>query len=89
MIVTRKAIPRAPSCGGSGDRRAAAARRDGAGVCRCSAWPLPRRRSASSTIYVGNGANMKTWTPPPRAPTIELTPMLEPLAAFRDRMLVI
>ena len=31
---------------------------------------------------------MDKWTPTPRAPTFALTPILEPLAPFQDRMLV-
>src|SRR5688572_10209972 len=91
MIVTRKAIPRRTILRGlgatvalplldamvpafAGSRRAAAAA------------AAPKRLS---TIYVGNGANMKMWTPAAQGADYQLTPMLEPLAAFRDRMLVI
>jgi hypothetical protein len=42
-----------------------------------------------STVYVGNGANMRLWTPTAEGPAYEMTPMLEPLTPFRDRLLVI
>jgi hypothetical protein len=38
-------------------------------------------------IYLGNGHNMATYTPP-REGALQLSPVLEPLAAFKDRLLV-
>ena len=91
MIVTRKAIPRRTILRGLGATVAlplldamvpafAGSQRAAAAVA------APKRLS---TIYVGNGANMKMWTPAAQGADYQLTPMLEPLAAFRDRMLVI
>ena len=42
-----------------------------------------------STVYVPNGVIMEKWTPAAEGANFELTPILEPLAPFRDRMLVI
>jgi hypothetical protein len=39
-------------------------------------------------IYVPMGMNMAKWTPPTEG-ALELTPILEPLASFRDRLVVV
>ncbi len=46
--------------------------------------PAVRRFQA---VYVPNGMAMEYWTPKAEGAAYELTPILEPLAAFRDRML--
>lgn len=40
-------------------------------------------------VYVPNGIIMENWTPTTEGATFELTPILEPLAPFRDRLLVL
>ena len=40
-------------------------------------------------IYVGNGAAMDYWTPASGGAAFELSPILTPLAAFRDRLIVL
>jgi len=40
-------------------------------------------------VYVPNGIDMDRWTPKAQGRTFELTPILQPLAPFRDRMLVV
>ena len=88
MIVTRKAIPRRVMLRGLGATVALPfldAMVPAFGRLAAAAPNIPRL----STIYIGNGANMKTWTPAAEGNAYEMTPMLEPLAAFRDRMLVI
>ena len=40
-------------------------------------------------VYVPNGMAMKAWTPATEGPGFEITRIMEPLAAYRDRMLVI
>jgi len=40
-------------------------------------------------VYVPNGMAMDRWTPSSVGSTFELTPILNPLAAFRDRLLVV
>lgn len=42
-----------------------------------------------SIVYVANGIIMDKWTPAKEGPDYEMTPILEPLAPFRDRMLVL
>src|SRR2546423_774228 len=40
-------------------------------------------------FYVPNGMSMKSWTPAAEGAAFELTPVLEPLAAFRNSFLVL
>jgi len=42
-----------------------------------------------SVVYVPNGIVMEQWTPATEGAGFELTPILEPLAPFRDRLLVL
>jgi len=46
----------------------------------------PRRYSL---VYAPNGMNMEYWTPAATGNAFEVTPILKPLAAYRDQMLVI
>ena len=47
----------------------------------------PARRLG--VIYVPNGMAMEHWTPAAEGAGFELTPILRPLAPFRDRLLVL
>ena len=47
--------------------------------------PAPR----FSAIYVPNGMNMHKWMPATEGAGFELSPLLQPLAPFRDRLLVL
>ena len=47
---------------------------------------LPLRLGA---LYAPNGMNMMDWTPAPEGTAFELTPILKPLAPFRDRLVVL
>src|SRR3979490_940111 len=40
-------------------------------------------------VYIPNGAMMDKWTPATQGAGFQLTPILEPLAPFRDRLLVL
>jgi len=40
-------------------------------------------------VYVPHGAIMNKWTPATEGTSFEMTPILEPLAPFRDRLLVL
>ena len=42
-----------------------------------------------SVVYVPNGIIMDGWTPKAEGEAFELSPIMEPLAEFRDRMLVL
>ena len=40
-------------------------------------------------VYVPNGIIMDKWTPSTEGPALEMTPILEPLAPFREKMLLL
>ena len=40
-------------------------------------------------VYVPNGAIMDKWTPAAEGAAFEFTPILEPVAPFRDQLLVL
>src|SRR5206468_675043 len=56
---------------------------------------VPSARAAGKPVnrfmafYVPNGMAMEYWTPKGEGNTFELSPILEPLAPFRDQMLVL
>src|SRR6202049_2014550 len=52
---------------------------------RAAAGPLHRFQ----TFYVPNGMAMEYWTPKGEGSAFELSPILEPLAPYRDQMLVL
>src|ERR1700688_3843831 len=52
---------------------------------RAAAAPVHRFQ----TFYVPNGMAMEHWVPKGEGSAFELSPILEPLAAFRDQMLVL
>ena len=54
---------------------------------RGRAAPKPAHRF--QTFYVPNGMAMEYWTPKGEGAAFELSPILEPLAPFRDQMLVL
>ena len=56
-----------------------------AGPLETAAKPAARL----SFVYVPNGIVMDKWTPAAEGAQYEMTPILEPLAAFRDRFLVL
>jgi hypothetical protein len=51
-----------------------------------TARPAPNRMAF---VYVPNGKNMPDWTPRGKGPALELTPILEPLRAVKDDILVL
>ena len=89
MIVTRKALPRRTVLRGLG-AAVALPMLDGmvpafAAVRNTPAARIPRL----GIVYVPNGQNMREWTPEVEGTDFEITPILKPLEAFRDRMLVV
>ncbi len=88
MIILQKTLPRRTFLKGAGAAIAlpcldamfpALAAAKGATVA-------PRR---FSIVFAPNGMNMAQWTPAETGRDFGLSPTLEPLAAFRDRMLVL
>ena len=89
MIITRKAIPRRTVLRGLGTALALPLL-DGMvpafAAIRASA---ARPRTRLGVIYVPHGAVMDNWTPAAEGAAFELSPILQPLAPFRDRVLVL
>ena len=89
MIVTKKALARRTVLRGLG-ASIALPLLDGmvpafAAIRNTAAQPTPRL----SIVYTGNGAVMADWTPELEGPAFEFSPILAPLAPFRDRVLVV
>jgi hypothetical protein len=89
MMIFKKAIPRRTFLRGIGTTLALPLL-DGmvpamAATRQTSAKPVNRM----SVVYVANGMIMPKWTPATEGAGFELTPILEPLASFRDQMLVL
>jgi hypothetical protein len=85
MIITRKAIPRRTVLRGMG---AAVALPLLDGMIPAFASP-PDRLSRLSIVFSPNGMNMDRWTPAADGAGFALSPTLEPLSPFRDRLLVL
>ena len=89
MIVTRKALPRRTVLRGLG-ASIALPLLDGmvpafAAIRNTAARPTRRL----SVLYTGNGAVMEDWTPATVGTDFAFSPILAPLAPFRDRVLVL
>ena len=54
-------------------------------LAKTAARPIARL----GVVYVPMGAVMAKWTPETEGPAFEMTPILEPLTAFRDRLVVV
>src|SRR3984957_4188510 len=85
MVITRKSIPRRAFLRGTGAALALPLL-DAMTPAFATATARPIRMSF---IEVPNGIMMDKWTPAAEGPGFALTPILEPLAPFRDRMLVL
>src|SRR5690349_21401595 len=54
-----------------------------------SAKTVPKPVHRFQTFYIPNGMAMQYWSPKAEGSNFELTPVLEPLAPFRNQMLVL
>ena len=89
MIITKQSLPRRTFLRGAGATLALPLL-DGmvpafAAVRRSAAKPVPRL----FTGYVPNGVIMDRWTPPAEGALTDLPDTLQPLAPFRDKLLVV
>ena len=85
MMVFKKAIPRRTFLRGAGAAVALPLLDSMVPAFGASAKPVLR----VSTIYNPNGMNMDKWTPATDGSTFEFSPILKPLAPFRERLLVL
>ena len=89
MMIFKKAIPRRTFLRGMGATLALPLL-DGMVPAMAAAQNTPARPATRlGIVYVPNGIIMDKWTPAAEGAAFELTPILEPLAPFRDRLLVL
>src|SRR5712671_1893114 len=85
MIISRKSIPRRAFLRGTGAVLALPV----LDAMTPALSAEPARPLRLSFVEVPNGIMMDKWTPATEGADFALTPILEPLADFRDRMLVL
>lgn len=85
MLIFKKSIPRRTFLRGVG-ASLALPMLDAMTPALARAAEAPKRYSL---VYAPNGMNMEYWTPAATGKAFEVTPILKPLAAWRDQMLVI
>src|SRR6202051_2715669 len=85
MVITKKSIPRRAFLRGTGAVLALPV----LDAMTPAFAAAPARPVRMAFIEVPNGIMMDKWTPATEGPGFALTPILEPLAPFRDRMLVL
>ena len=88
MIITKKSIPRRTFLHGVGATLALPLL-DSMVPALSAASAVAKPVTRLSIVYAPNGMIMDRWTPATEGAAFELTPILEPLASFRDRMLVL
>lgn len=89
MIVTKKAIPRRLVLRGLGASIALPLLDGMVPALTAQALTPARRITRFGVVYLPNGVVIQKWTPAATGSAFELTPILKPLEAFRDRMLVV
>jgi Protein of unknown function (DUF1552) len=89
MMIFKKAIPRRTFLRGIGTTLALPLL-DGMVPAMAATRQTPAKPvNRMSVVYIANGMIMPKWTPATEGAGFELTPILEPLAPFRDQMLVL
>jgi uncharacterized protein DUF1552 len=89
MMIFKKAIPRRAFLRGAGAALALPLLDGMIPAMAALSDTAARPKLRLSIVYVPNGIIMDKWTPATEGARFELTPVLEPMAAFRDRMLVV
>jgi len=85
MVISRKSIPRRTFLRGAGASLALPV----LDAMTAALAAEPARPIRLAFIEVPNGIMMDKWTPATEGADFALTPILQPLAQFRDRMLVL
>ena len=89
MYITKKHLPRRTILRGFGAALALPLL-DGMVPALSAIAPSPARGvRRMAIVYTPNGMMMPNWTPKGEGPSFEFSPILEPLAPYRDRTLVI
>ncbi|MBI3895963.1 MAG: DUF1552 domain-containing protein [Acidobacteria bacterium] len=88
MMIFKKAIPRRTFLRGIGTTLALPLL-DGMIPAFASALDTTKPAVRMTFVYVPNGVIMDKWAPATEGAAFELTPILEPLAPFRDRLLIL
>jgi hypothetical protein len=89
MILTKKAIPRRTILRGLGASLALPLLDGMVPALTALARTPARAKSRLGLVYVPHGAVMANWTPAADGAAFELSPILQPLAAFRDQLVVL
>jgi hypothetical protein len=87
MFITKMSLPRRTFLQGMGATLALPLLDAMVPALSASTDTAPVRRLG--VVYVPNGIDMDRWVPATTGGAFELTPILQPLAPFRDRMLVV
>jgi hypothetical protein len=88
-VITRKALPRRTFLRGAGVALALPLVEAMVPALTAPAGALTGPRRRVGFVYVPNGAIMEQWTPAASGPLGDLTPILQPLAPVRDRVVVV
>ena len=89
MIITKQAIPRRTVLRGLGAAVGLPLLNGMVPAMTALAQTPAGRLRRFATVYVGNGAAVGYFTPEVQGPDYALTPILEPLAPLRDKVLVL
>ena len=89
MIFTKKSIPRRTILRGMGAALALPLLEAMSPALAATPSAAVKRATRLCFVYAPNGMIMNQWTPTAEGKAFELTPTLEPLAPFRERMLVL
>jgi hypothetical protein len=89
MIITKKAIPRRTVLRGLGATLALPFLDSMVPALSAAAKTAAHPTKRFSVVYVPNGIVMESWTPKAEGAAFELTPTLQPLSPFRDKLTVI
>jgi uncharacterized protein DUF1552 len=89
MIITKKSLARRTVLRGIGASLALPFLDSMVPALSAFAAGPAKPRTRLGLVYVPHGAIMENWTPSGEGAQFELSPILQPLAAFRDRLVVL
>ena len=89
MIITRKTLSRRTVLRGLGASLALPLLDSMVPALSSAHAQVAQRTKRLGVIYVPNGMAMRAWTPATEGTDFEITRIMQPMAAYRDRMLVI